>query len=85
MGMEKDFDRWNDQKKIVHARPDLPAYHAREVWWCALGINVGFEQEGTGGGHARPVLVLKGFSRHVCIIVPLVNKSQSLSLARRQH
>jgi mRNA interferase MazF len=74
--MEKDFDRWNDHKKQVHARDDVPDYHAREVWWCTLGTNIGFEQDGTGIGHARPVLVLKGFSRNVCVIVPLTTSKK---------
>ena len=69
--MLKDFDRWNEQKKRVDAQESGRLYRAREVWWCKLGINVGFEQDGTGVEHSRPVLVLKAFSAFVCLIVPL--------------
>jgi mRNA interferase MazF len=41
------------------------------VWWCKLGINIGFEQDGTGAEHSRSILVLKAFSAFVCLIVPL--------------
>jgi hypothetical protein len=38
--MEKDFDRWNELKKQVNAAEALPLYHAREIWWAHLGVNV---------------------------------------------
>ena len=42
--MEKDFDGWNETKKQIHGRHDAPFYHERELWWCTLGVNVGFER-----------------------------------------
>ena len=70
--MQKDFDKWNKIKKETHSNDDyLPLYHERQVRWCRLGVNVGFEQDGTGKDFSRPVLILKGFSRHVCLVVPL--------------
>lgn len=70
--MRKDFDEWNEVKKRTHEHAEcLPLYQARQVRWCTLGINVGFEQDGTGEGYSRPVLILKGFSRHACLVVPL--------------
>lgn len=70
--MKKDFDSWNTAKQAADANETyLPLYHEREVRWCRLGVNVGFEQDGTGADFSRPVLILKGFSRRVCLIVPL--------------
>ena len=69
--MQKDFDGWNEEKKKVHGREDILLYHERDIRWCRLGTNVGFEQDGTGEGYARPVLVLKVFSRHACLVIPL--------------
>lgn len=70
--MKKEFDQWNELKKQTEAQGDyLPLYHERQVRWCHLGVNVGFEQDGTGEGYSRPVLILKGFSRRVCLVVPL--------------
>ncbi|MFZ2887165.1 MAG: type II toxin-antitoxin system PemK/MazF family toxin [Minisyncoccia bacterium] len=69
--MEKDFDAWNEQKKSINAREDVLLYRERDVRWCQLGVNVGFEQDGTGTRRSRPVLVLKAFSRSVCLVVPL--------------
>jgi len=74
--MEKDFDGWNEQKKRINGRPDILLYHQRDVRWCQLGVNVGFEQDGSGSQRARPVLVLKAFSRSVCLVVPLTTATK---------
>ncbi len=74
--MQKDFDGWNDQKKSIDERAHAPLYHEGEVRWCRLGTNIGFEQDGTGNGRARPVLILKGFSRQVCLVVPLTSSQK---------
>ncbi len=73
----KDFDSWNEQKKKTHANEEYsPLYYEREIRWCRLGANVGFEQDGTGREFSRPVLILKGFSRHVCLVIPLTTSTK---------
>jgi mRNA interferase MazF len=76
--MKKDFDTWNEEKKRADANEEyLPLYQEREVRWCRLGVNVGFEQDGTGKDFSRPVLILKGFSRRVCLVIPLTTSNKS--------
>jgi mRNA interferase MazF len=66
------FDQWNETKKQTHASAGyLPFYHKRQIRWCRLGVNVGFEQDGSGTAFARPILVLKAFNRNVCLVIPL--------------
>lgn len=74
---EKDFDGWNERKKKLHQRLDVPFFHRRELWWCSLGVNVGFEQDGTGNEYSRPVLILKGLSERTCLVVPLTTSMKS--------
>ena len=74
--MQKDFDGWNGVKKDVHIRSNVPLYKTREIWWANLGLNVGYEQDGTGTHYKRPVLVLRGLSPHVCIVLPLTASSK---------
>ncbi|MBI4359736.1 MAG: type II toxin-antitoxin system PemK/MazF family toxin [Candidatus Jacksonbacteria bacterium] len=69
--MEKDFNRWNEKKKKIHNRVNSPFFHEREIWWCSLGLNIGFEQDGAGEEYYRPVLILKGMSRQTCFVIPL--------------
>ncbi len=75
--MKKDFDKWNKEKKNTNNNKNyLPFYRERQIRWCKLGINIGFEQDGTGDGFSRPVLVLKGLNRRVCIVVPLTTSTK---------
>lgn len=74
--MEKDFDSWNVNKKDIETSGKNKFYHPRDIWWCNLGVNVGFEQDGTGKNYARPVLIVKGFSKHVCLVLPLTTSSK---------
>jgi mRNA interferase MazF len=74
--MEKDFDGWNSKKKHINDHAVAPFYHKREIWWCSLGVNVGFEQDGTGTNYDRPVLVIQGFNAHVFFGVALTGKKK---------
>ncbi len=67
----KDFDEWNNQKKILHENGENKFYHPRDIWWCRLGLNIGFEQDGKDKDFERPALVLKSFGKNICLIVPL--------------
>lgn len=74
--MQKDFDGWNNEKQTTHARKDVLLYRERDVRWCRLGVNIGYEQDGTGADHSRPVLILRAFSRSVCLIIPLTTSTK---------
>ncbi|HHO56766.1 MAG TPA: type II toxin-antitoxin system PemK/MazF family toxin [Trueperaceae bacterium] len=70
--MSKDFDRWNIVKKGIDTTPidEIQLYKEREVWWCSLGLNIGYEQDGKGQSFLRPVLVLRKFNKHIFLGVP---------------
>ncbi len=70
----KDFDQWNEIKKEINERANLILFHEREIWWCSLGLNVGFEQDGKHDNFERPVLIIKKFNKEVALIVPLTTK-----------
>ena len=69
--MKKDFNKWNERKKDIHNKNKSPFYHERELWWSSLGVNIGFEQDGSGKELNRPILVLRGLSKNTCLAVPL--------------
>ena len=75
--MKKDFQRWHKKKTEVDAIPNRPFFHEREIWWAALGANVGFEQDGKGEKFARPVLVFKKFSKEVFWALPLTLQNKA--------
>lgn len=74
--MQKDFDKWSLEKKHIQADGKAPFYHEREVWWCALGTNIGFEQDGTGKNYDRPVVILRGFNKNVFFGVALTGRKR---------
>lgn len=69
--MQKDFDEWNERKKFINDELDTLPYQERDIWWCSIGINIGFEEDGDGERSERPVLIIHGFSRHICWAIPL--------------
>lgn len=75
--MHKDFDSWNKKKKNIHAKAALAFCHSREVWWCSLGVNVGFEQDGTGEHFDRPVVVIRGFNEYLFFGVALTGRKRA--------
>ncbi len=75
--MEKDFDGWNEQKKRIQTERGVVYAHPREVWWCALGINIGAETDGKNEDFERPVLVLRVYNRETLLVMPITSKSKS--------
>ena len=73
---EKDFERWSEQKKKIHSHEKGVFFHEREIWWCSLGVNVGFEQDGTNELFERPVLIIKKFNRDVLWVLPLTRSDK---------
>ena len=70
----KDFDEWNVCKKQIETRSKFIGFKEREVWFAAIGINVGHEQDGKNGFFERPVLVLKRFNKDMLMAIPLSTK-----------
>lgn len=74
--MEKDFDKWNEEKKNVDKR-NIDAglfYNPREIWWCSLGINVGVETDGKHENFERPILVLRKFNKYMFWGIPMTSQ-----------
>ena len=76
--MQKDFNTWNREKKVINIREDTTQifFKEQEIWWSFLGLNVGYEQDGKGDGFIRPVLVIKKFSRDTFVALPLTTKTK---------
>ena len=69
--MNKDFKKWHNKKSQVDEIEKSPFFHEQEIWFCHLGVNVGFEQDGSGEDFQRPVVIIKKFNSEVCWIIPL--------------
>ncbi|MBR3236566.1 type II toxin-antitoxin system PemK/MazF family toxin [Candidatus Saccharibacteria bacterium] len=71
---KKDFDGWIKVKSNVHFSGRIPDIKDGEVWWCAVGENVGIEINGKSNVFSRPVLIFKKLSRFGFLGVPLTSK-----------
>lgn len=71
---KKDFDGWNDEKKKLDATPQAIFCHKREIWWCTLGVNIGFEQHSMSDDFSRPIVVIRCFTADMFWGVPLTTK-----------
>jgi mRNA interferase MazF len=69
--MEKDFWKWHKQKAIINSIVHPPFFSEREIWFCCLGANVGFEQDGRGDHFLRPIIVGYKFNNDVFWAIPL--------------
>jgi mRNA interferase MazF len=79
----KSFDNWNKNKKILDKKDvdDLKIFfNNRQIWWCAVGNNIGLEQNGSGENFERPVLILKKFNKNIFLGIPLTTKNKNLNL-----
>jgi len=73
--MQKDFDRWNETKKLSVDTEHL-YFREGEIWWTHLGINVGYEIDGKKDNFARPVIVLRKYNKYSFLALPLTTSSK---------
>ncbi len=69
--MNKDYEIWTKTKAKTNEKEIRAKYKEREIWFANLGENIGFEEDGKGNEFIRPVLIIQGFSKELCLVVPL--------------
>lgn len=72
--MDKNYDLWFPQKKQLNKRKKPPSFREREIWWCHIGINIGFEIFGKGKTVTRPILIIKKYSKYTFLAAPLSSR-----------
>lgn len=75
--MKKDFKEWHNKKVLIDESKKRPGFHEREVWWCAIGVNVGFEQDGGGKDFLRPIIIFKKFNNEIFWAIPLTHTKKN--------
>lgn len=77
--MLKNYDLWHKEKAIINNVSKPPYFHEREIWFCHLGLNIGFEQDGRGEAFLRPVLILRKFNQEIFWAIPLTKNKKKPS------
>lgn len=70
--MLKRFLEWIGLKEKIHKKSKGPRFFKEgDIWWCAVGENIGVEINGKGATFTRPVFVYKKLSREGFLGIPL--------------
>ncbi len=70
--MLKRFLEWVGLKEKLHNSNHIPPlFNEGEIWWCAVGENVGIEINGKDKAFSRPVYIYKKLSRDGFFGIPL--------------
>lgn len=67
----KDYKIWTPMKCSLDKIAKRLFFHEREVWYCHLGENIGFEQDGRGELFLRPVVIIRKFNNDIFWGIPL--------------
>lgn len=74
--MIKNFQDWHKIKEDIDGFRKSPFFREREIWWCSLGVNVGYEEDGKNEFFARPILILKKFNQEIFWGLPLTSQQK---------
>jgi len=79
----KKFKKWCARKTEIHKRDvdiEKIMFQEKEIWWCATGVNVGFEQDGKNTNFERPILIYKKFNKNIFWGIPLTTQNVDTTL-----
>ena len=71
------FNRWNIVKQKLHLLNNIPLITEGEMWWCAVGKNIGVEIMGKNVAFSRPVIIFKKLDRYSFMAIPVSTKQKS--------
>lgn len=74
--MNKNFDDWNMVKQSLDSEHKPPLFNEGQVWWCSVGLNVGFETYGKNKLFNRPVIIIKKYSRFTFFGLPMTSRQK---------
>jgi len=74
--MKKDYTKWHKVKKDINDLESRVFFHERDIWFCYIGSNVGFEQDGVTEEYLRPVLIVKKFNNEIFWGIPLTKSKK---------
>ena len=70
----KHFPEWLNRKENLHLANKIPPFSEGQIWWTAIGENVGVEINGKHNDFSRPVLIFKKFSNLCFLGIPLTSQ-----------
>jgi hypothetical protein len=62
---ESVYEDWHEVKVRLQTNQKRPYFYERDIWWVAIGMNLGDEEYGKGCNFVRPVLIMKRLSQNL--------------------
>jgi mRNA interferase MazF len=72
----KNYKIWHNTKYWIHNDKQRPRFRESEVWFCSLGENIGFEEDGKGRNFLRPVIIVRKFNKQVLWALAITSKQK---------
>ena len=71
-----NLHEWENMKIYLEDREmdEIPKFTDGDVWWTAVGENIGIEINGKGGQFSRPVIIFKKMSSYGFVGIPLTSQ-----------
>ena len=79
MLIAKNFDQWNNKKRLIEKLKVNKFFRERDIWFVYMGENIGNEQCG-GKSFLRPVIVTRIFPNKTFFGIPLTTKNRKNSI-----
>ena len=74
---QKDYKTWMGVKAGIHNENTIRSIKEGDVWWAAVGENVGTEIDGKNSRYSRPVVILRKHNNLTFTAVPLTSKKHT--------
>ncbi len=72
---EKKFEEWLRLKEKLHEKTHSPQFVKEgDIWWVAMGVNIGREIDGKSHVFTRPVVILKRLAHGFYFVVPVTTQ-----------
>ena len=66
----KNFAEWAKYQNKLENKEERYKFHAGEVWWCSIGVNIGHETDGKNSLFERTVIILKKINQDLFWGIP---------------
>lgn len=76
--MLNKFLEWFGLKEKLHIAEDATfGFNESEIWWAALGENIGIEVNGKSESFSRPIYIYRKLSKFGFLAIPLSTKNKT--------
>ena len=72
--IKKTYEKWMGKKSSINNCGAMRSFREGDVWWAAIGENVGVEIDGKSAKYSRPVVILRKHSNLFFTAVPLTSQ-----------